>query len=329
MKTVNVVAAIICDDYKRKTKIFATQRGYGDYKDGWEFPGGKIEEGETPEEALVREIREELGAEIEVHDLIDIIDYDYETFHLHMNCYWATVAEGKLQLLEHEAAKWLEVSDLRSVDWLPADLDLLPKLAEAMVDKNVEYYDENADSFFAGSVNADMSYERDRFVALLPEHGHVLDAGCGSGRDSKAFMDAGFSVTAFDASKEMRKRASEYLGQEVLDMRFEDINFNNEFDGVWACASLLHVPVDQLPQTMRKLNASLKSGGVIYASFKYGDGTKMRGSRTFSDFNEKSIVPLFEDAGFEILFNESGNDNRPGRADEMWVNAIARKNGIY
>lgn len=144
MKTVNVVAAIICDDYKKKTKIFATQRGYGDYKDGWEFPGGKIEEGETPEQALVREIKEELGAEIEVHDLIDVIDYDYEKFHLHMNCYWATVAEGELQLLEHEAAKWLEYSELKSVDWLPADLALLPKLAAEMIDKNVEYYDENA-----------------------------------------------------------------------------------------------------------------------------------------------------------------------------------------
>nr|WP_330367058.1 NUDIX domain-containing protein [Butyrivibrio sp. WCD3002] len=325
MKTINVVAAIICDDYKRKTKIFATQRGYGDYKDGWEFPGGKIEEGESPEEALVREIREELGAKIEVHDLLDVIDYDYEKFHLHMNCFWATVAEGELKLLEHEAAKWLEACDLRSVDWLSADLILLPKISAAMVDKNVEYYDENADSFFSGSVNADMSYERDRFVELLPEHGHVLDAGCGSGRDSKAFMDLGFHVTAFDASKEMRKRASEYLGQEVLDMRFEDMDFHNEFDGVWACASLLHVPVDQLPKTMKKLNASLKDGGVIYASFKYGDGTKMRGSRRFSDFNEKSIVPLFEDAGFEIIFNDTGNDNRPGREAEMWVNAIGRK----
>lgn len=87
MKIVNVVAAIICDDYKKKTKIFATQRGYGEFKDGWEFPGGKIEEGETPQQALVREIHEELGAEIEVHDLIDVIDYDYEKFHLHMNCY--------------------------------------------------------------------------------------------------------------------------------------------------------------------------------------------------------------------------------------------------
>ena len=132
MKTVNVVAAIICDDYEKKTRIFATQRGYGEYKDGWEFPGGKIEEGESPKQALVREIREELGTEIAVHDLIDVIDYDYETFHLHMNCYWATVAEGKLQLLEHEAAKWLCAEELDSVAWLPADLTIMPLIKEKL-----------------------------------------------------------------------------------------------------------------------------------------------------------------------------------------------------
>ena len=128
MKIVNVVAAVICDNYDNKKKIFATQRGYGEYKDGWEFPGGKIEKGETPEEALVREIKEELGAEISVHDLIDIVDYDYETFHLHMHCFWATVASGELKLLEHEAAKWLGFDELNTVDWLPADLELIDKI---------------------------------------------------------------------------------------------------------------------------------------------------------------------------------------------------------
>ena len=318
MKIVNVVAAIICDDYKKKTKIFATQRGYGEFKDGWEFPGGKIEEGETPEQALVREIKEELGAEIEVHDLIDVIDYDYEKFHLHMNCYWATVAEGKLQLLEHEAAKWLEYSELKSVDWLPADLELLPKLAAEMVDKNVEYYNENADSFFEGSVGADMSDSRNEFLSHLPDNARILDAGCGSGRDSKAFLDAGYDVVSFDASTEMCKRASELTGKDVMNMRFEDMSFADEFDGIWASATLLHVPMTELPKIMQKMNAALKTGGVIY-------GTKMRGERKFSDFNEKSVVPLFENAGFAIRTNEVGNDNRPGRESEMWVEVIASK----
>ncbi|SDB67868.1 MULTISPECIES: (deoxy)nucleoside triphosphate pyrophosphohydrolase [unclassified Butyrivibrio] len=128
MKTVNVVAAVICDDYKNKTKIFATQRGYGDFKDGWEFPGGKIEDGETPEDALIREIKEELATDIEVHDLISIVDYDYPTFHLHMHCFFATVKSGELSLLEHEAAKWVTKDDIDTLDWLPADEGLIQEI---------------------------------------------------------------------------------------------------------------------------------------------------------------------------------------------------------
>ena len=121
MKTIKVVAAIIRDG----DRIFATQRGYGEYKDGWEFPGGKVEPGETPQEALVREIKEELDADITVGDLLTTVEHDYSTFHLSMDCFWAALVEGsKMKLLEHEAAKWLSLSELDVVEWLPADIEV-------------------------------------------------------------------------------------------------------------------------------------------------------------------------------------------------------------
>ncbi|MBO4457878.1 MAG: class I SAM-dependent methyltransferase [Butyrivibrio sp.] len=194
-----------------------------------------------------------------------------------------------------------------------------------MIDKNVEYYNKNADAFYWGTVGADMSGARGKFISLLPDNASVLDAGCGSGRDSKFFLAEGFYVTAFDASEEMCKRASQYLNQEVLMMKFQDVTYDNVFDGIWACASLLHVPMGELPGTMLKMHAALKLGGVIYASFKYGNGPKMRGERRFCDFNELSVVPLFENAGFNILSKEITFDGRPGREDEKWINVIAKK----
>lgn len=125
MKTINVVAAVIM----KEGKVFATQRGYGEFKDGWEFPGGKVEAGESPEEALRREIREELEVEVNVGDLIDTIEYDYPAFHLSMKCYACTIAGGSPHLLGHEAARWLSADQLDSVAWLPADITLIPKIA--------------------------------------------------------------------------------------------------------------------------------------------------------------------------------------------------------
>ena len=128
MKTVKVVAAIIIHE----NKIFATQRGYGEFKDGWEFPGGKIEPGETPQEALVREIKEELDIEIEVKDFLETVEYDYPEFHLSMDCFFCSIKSGELVLKEHEAAKWLTVETLDSVDWLPADQGLVEGIREYM-----------------------------------------------------------------------------------------------------------------------------------------------------------------------------------------------------
>ena len=125
MKTIRVVAAVICDSYEKKEKIFATARGYGEFKGQWEFPGGKIEPGESPEEALKREIKEELAAVIQVYDLISTIEYDYPEFHLSMDCFWAEVKSGELILKEAEAARWLTLDEIKSVSWLPADLELV------------------------------------------------------------------------------------------------------------------------------------------------------------------------------------------------------------
>ena len=133
MKTIKVVAAVICDSLENTTKIFATARGYGEFKGKWEFPGGKLEVGETSQQALIREIQEELDVKIEVGELIDTIEYDYPTFHLSMDCFRCVVVDGEIILKEAEAARWLDKDELYNVDWLPADIELIEKLQNSLL----------------------------------------------------------------------------------------------------------------------------------------------------------------------------------------------------
>lgn len=190
---------------------------------------------------------------------------------------------------------------------------------------SVSYYDQNANDFFAATVGADMADTRDRFVSHLPPQGHILDAGCGSGRDAACFLQSGYKVTAFDASKEMVVRATDHSGLPVLHMVFEDITWAVEFDGIWACASLLHVPEVGLPSVMKKLAISLRPSGIFYGSFKYGEGEIERDGRRFTNQTEESLANLMK--GIPSLLSVDmwiSHDVRPGRADQ-WLNFLYKR----
>lgn len=190
---------------------------------------------------------------------------------------------------------------------------------------NNDFYNTNAKEFFENTVNVDMSPHYKEFLKMIPKNGHILDAGCGSGRDTYMFKSFGYGVTAFDKSEEMCKLASEYTGEEVLCLTFQEIEFEPIFDGIWALASLLHVPSHEIGNVLNRLKDSLKSKGVMYASFKYGDFEGERNGRFFNDFTEESVRELFNQIGFEINKTWISNDARKGRENEKWVNILVIK----
>ena len=195
-----------------------------------------------------------------------------------------------------------------------------------MNNKTLDYYNQNAEEFINRTVDADMHYCQDKYIKLLEPAAYILDAGCGSGRDSLYFLKHGFKVSAFDGSEEMCKAASDYIGQPVECIRFQDIDYKEVFDGVWACASLLHLSKQELPYVLQKFYRSLKLGGVMYASFKYGDKEEERSDRFFSDYHLEEIEKVFvEDVGFELIEGFETADVRPDYESKPWVNVLVRK----
>ena len=195
-----------------------------------------------------------------------------------------------------------------------------------MNNKTLDYYNQNAKEFINRTVDADMHYCQDKFIGLLESGAYILDAGCGSGRDSVYFMQQGFKVCAIDGSEEMCKAASDYIGQAAECVKFQDIAYEETFDGVWACASLLHLPKLELPDILSKFYRALKSGGVMYASFKYGDKEEERLGRFFSDYHLEEIEKVFtKDAGFELIEGFETEDVRPDYVGKPWVNVMVRK----
>jgi len=189
----------------------------------------------------------------------------------------------------------------------------------------IDYYQQNADEFFNGTINVDMSNIYQHFTKGLPDNTLILDAGCGSGRDSKAFLEMGYRVEAFDASFEMVKRATDYTDLDVKQAVFDDVTVIDEYDAIWCCASLLHVPEGDLPITLSKLAAALKPNGIWYLSFKYGDTQREKDGRLFTDVNEERLSNLVQSLpGIKIKKVWVTKDNRPKKI-EMWLNTILTK----
>lgn len=188
-----------------------------------------------------------------------------------------------------------------------------------------QYYDNNSTDFFESTVNADVSDLYDHFLMFIPHGGTILDLGCGSGRDSKSFLEMGYIVEAIDGSAELCKLASEYTGISVQCMDFCDLCVEEKYDGIWACASLLHVPLEDLPGIFQKISSALKPNGILYASFKFGDFDGERDGRYFTDMaDERFAAVLNKVDGLIIIDKWYSEDVRPDR-DVRWFNVILRK----
>lgn len=200
------------------------------------------------------------------------------------------------------------------------------KKEKEYIDKTIFYYDENAGSFIKNTVDVDFTATQRSFLSRLKKGAFILDFGCGSGRDTKFFLEQGYVVTAIDGSVELCKAAGKYTGIPVRHMLFQELDDTEEYDGIWACSSILHLPLPELEDVFRRMAAALKERGIIYTSFKYGTCEGERNGRYFTDMTECKFSGFLQNIKeLEIEEHWVSFDVRPGRGDEKWLNIILRK----
>lgn len=194
------------------------------------------------------------------------------------------------------------------------------------MNQTIDYYNKNSEKFYKNTVHIDLSELYPKFLRYIPDNGTILDLGCGSGRDSLYFLEKGYIVTSVDASEEMVRLSSELTGQKTQYLRMQDIEFKNEFNGIWACASLLHIDKKITESGFNILCNALRDNGVLYASYKYGKGTSILGDRYYNNYDETSFAEVIDNVNnFEILTYWITKDLRPDRIDEKWLNVILKK----
>lgn len=321
VKPIVVTAAII----EKDGLVFAARRGPGKHLAGmWEFPGGKLENGEPPELCLQRELHEEFGIETRIGSLVGMNTHDYGSKLVELLAYRVEHLGGDFELRDHDELNWLDPKDLPKVDWAPADIPLVDQYLST--NQTQVYYSGESTNYCEESSQFDIAKDFERFLRYIPTKGHILDAGCGSGRDAKALVELGHDVTAFDYNANIAGWASSYTGLAVQVRSFFDVDESDAYDGIWASASLLHVPQPMLILALNRLACALKRGGVIYMSFKVGDSPTIdeRG-RSFTNLNIDQLSrELSCTDGLELIDIWTSESELRGR-QQRWTNALARR----
>ncbi len=318
---INVTAAII----EKEGKVLAARRKAGSHLAGyWELPGGKLEEGETPEECLRRELAEEFKIDSIIGLFVGESIYDYGAEVIRLMAYLVEHVEGEFKLIDHDDLRWLSFNELNEVNWAPADIPLVEQY-KALASTS-EYYRVNASNYCEETIGINLIDIYPRFIEHLPEKGHILDLGCGSGRDSRFFLNAGYVVTAMDASNEIATHAEKFIGQPVLVSSFQELLFFNQFDGVWACASLLHCPRAQIVDVLDRISQSLKPNGVVYMSFKWGyDEAVDDKGRYFNNYTLESLHELIDQMANLEIIDEWVESKQLREIEQKWINFLVRR----
>ena len=308
--------------------------------------------GEVLQESVRRRMIEEMGIDCELTELFsfvyrtqfrpDLIEYEYD--HVFAGSY-----EGEVSVNPEEASeiRWIPLEELgKALEKTPEKFsswfiisapEVMRKLrgAEAAKKSTLDYYNRNAGSFTSTTVDVEFTDIQDWFLRYLEPGALILDFGCGSGRDSRYFLSKGFMVEACDGSEEMVRAASKTAGIPVRKMLFEELDEEERYDGIFACASILHVPFEELPDILAKMERALKNDGAIYVSFKYGDFEGERNGRYFTDMTMERLQERIAAAsgkyggrGLQVASSRITGDVRPGRENEKWLNVILRKTGI-
>lgn len=319
--TIDVAAAIIV----KAGKILAARRKPGSHLAGyWEFPGGKLDGGETPEECLARELAEEFCISTNIGPFVGESIYDYGTKIVRLMAYEVEHLAGDFQLIDHDELQWLSLSELDQMKWAAADVPLIAQYKAHIFTR--AYYEKNAEAYCKETLNYDVSEIYKPFLECMSAGGHILDLGCGSGRDSKAFLNMGYMVTAIDGNAAIAACAEEVIGQRVLVNNFQELAYTDAFDGIWACASLLHCTRSQMTNVLNRIATALKPDGVAYMSFKWGDDeTVDERGRYFSNYTDVSLRGLLSQITSLEIMNIWCYSKPLRGSEQKWVNALVRK----